>query len=87
MHPDHRSISERAYELWQARGCPEGSGEHDWLEAERQLANQVQLDGTPQALATGSSPPAITPSRESSTRTRALPSKPVPLNPSGDRPG
>ena len=37
MHPEHRSIGELAYHLWQARGCPQGSAERDWLDAERQL--------------------------------------------------
>jgi hypothetical protein len=37
MHPEHRSIGELAYRLWQARGCPEGGAERDWLEAEKQL--------------------------------------------------
>jgi hypothetical protein len=37
MHPEHRSIGELAYHLWQARGCPEGSAEQDWLDAEKQL--------------------------------------------------
>jgi hypothetical protein len=35
--PEHRSIGELAYRLWQARGCPEGTAEQDWLDAERQL--------------------------------------------------
>jgi hypothetical protein len=37
MHPEYRSIGELAYHLWQARGCPEGSAEQDWLDAEKQL--------------------------------------------------
>jgi hypothetical protein len=37
MHPEHRSIGELAYSLWQARGCPDGSAERDWLDAEKQL--------------------------------------------------
>lgn len=37
MQPEHRSIGELAYRLWQARGCPEGSAEQDWLDAEKQL--------------------------------------------------
>jgi hypothetical protein len=37
MHPEHRSIGELAYHIWQARGCPEGSAEQDWLDAEKQL--------------------------------------------------
>jgi hypothetical protein len=35
-----QSIAERAYEMWIARGRPRGSGEVDWLEAERQLASE-----------------------------------------------
>lgn len=35
---DRHSIGELAYQLWQARGCPRGSAEQDWLEAERQIA-------------------------------------------------
>ena len=31
-------IALRAYQLWQERGCPIGSPEQDWLEAERQFA-------------------------------------------------
>jgi Protein of unknown function (DUF2934) len=37
MHSENRSIDELAYRLWQARGCPEGSAERDWLDAEKQL--------------------------------------------------
>jgi LmbE family N-acetylglucosaminyl deacetylase len=37
MHPEHRTIGELAYRLWQARGCPDGTAEQDWLEAEKQL--------------------------------------------------
>jgi hypothetical protein len=33
------SIAIRAYQLWQARGCPEGSPEVDWLQAEDELLN------------------------------------------------
>lgn len=37
MHSEHRTIGELAYRLWQARGCPEGTAEKDWLDAEKQL--------------------------------------------------
>jgi hypothetical protein len=37
MHRENRSVGELAYQLWQARGCPEGTAEQDWLDAERQL--------------------------------------------------
>jgi hypothetical protein len=30
-------IAARAYQLWQERGCPEGSPEVDWLAAEAEL--------------------------------------------------
>jgi len=38
QHNSKQSIAERAHELWTARGCPQGSADEDWLEAERQLA-------------------------------------------------
>ena len=38
---DREEISRLAYELWQARGCPSGSAEIDWLQAEEQLRKQV----------------------------------------------
>lgn len=34
---EQKSIQELAYELWVARGRPEGSSAEDWQEAERQL--------------------------------------------------
>ena len=30
-------IAQRAYEIWQSRGCPEGDSEADWRAAEGQL--------------------------------------------------
>jgi Protein of unknown function (DUF2934) len=30
-------IAQLAYALWQQQGCPAGSAETDWFEAERQL--------------------------------------------------
>jgi hypothetical protein len=35
--PDHDQIAALAYALWEARGCPEGSPEDDWLQAEQEL--------------------------------------------------
>jgi hypothetical protein len=35
---DRECIASRAYELWEQRGCPEGSPEDDWLMAEDQLS-------------------------------------------------
>jgi hypothetical protein len=51
MHPEHRSIGELAYHLWQARGCPEGSAEQDWLDAERQLRSAPRAADEPTASA------------------------------------
>jgi hypothetical protein len=30
-------IARRAYEIWQARGCPTGDGSEDWQAAEAEL--------------------------------------------------
>jgi len=54
MHPEHRSIGELAYRLWQARGCPDGTAEQDWLEAEKQL----QASRSPPASHLPDVPPA-----------------------------
>lgn len=35
--PDNTAIEVRAYELWCARGCPDGSPELDWYQAEEEL--------------------------------------------------
>ncbi len=37
---DERDIALRAYELWQERGCPEGSAEEDWIQAEREVKSK-----------------------------------------------
>lgn len=47
MHPEHRSIGELAYRLWQARGCPHGTAEQDWFQAEKQL--QASLKARPRS--------------------------------------
>ena len=33
----HSDIAALAYQLWQDRGCPDGSPEEDWYKAEEQL--------------------------------------------------
>jgi hypothetical protein len=33
----HNDIAKRAYEIWQSRGCPEGSSEEDWFRAAAEL--------------------------------------------------
>jgi len=74
MHPDRRAIGELAYRLWQSRGCPDGSAERDWLEAEKQLAGDPLPSAyeAPAAVATAM-PKAAGPSvrlRDKSPRSR-----------------
>ena len=37
----HDDIAALAHELWQARGCPEGSPDEDWLQAVKQLRSRA----------------------------------------------
>lgn len=34
---DERAVRAKAHQLWIERGCPEGSADQDWFQAERQL--------------------------------------------------
>jgi hypothetical protein len=36
----HSKIVEKAYNRWQQRGCPEGTADEDWFEAERQYESR-----------------------------------------------
>ena len=38
--PECEQIARIAYSYWQARGCPEGSPEEDWLRAEADIRKQ-----------------------------------------------
>ena len=38
------SVEKLAYQLWLKRGCPAGSAEEDWYEAERSLLKAAQTD-------------------------------------------
>ena len=35
-------IRKRAYELWEAHGCPDGCDRQHWLEAEQQIRAQIK---------------------------------------------
>jgi hypothetical protein len=37
----HADIAALAYELWQARGCPNGSAEEDWFHAAAELRSRA----------------------------------------------
>ncbi|MGP0020919.1 MAG: DUF2934 domain-containing protein [Candidatus Sulfotelmatobacter sp.] len=38
--PSNSKIRERAYELYESRGCEPGQDQQDWLRAERELRKQ-----------------------------------------------
>jgi hypothetical protein len=38
--PRHEDIARRAYELWEARGCPHGCADEDWYRAEQELSGE-----------------------------------------------
>jgi len=37
LFPTVAQIARRAHELWKERGCPEGTAEQDWFQAEQEL--------------------------------------------------
>ena len=39
-HSTEQDVAERAYRRWVDRGCPQGSPDEDWFEAERELLSQ-----------------------------------------------
>src|SRR5688572_712179 len=60
---DRSEIHQRAYARWQERGCPGGSPDHDWFEAEQQLVREQQaLSENVQPVAVVAAPEAQTPS-------------------------
>jgi hypothetical protein len=59
---DEPAIRHRAHERWLEQGCPQGTSERDWLDAERELiAEAVGLAAVPRGAA--SEPAAAEPSR------------------------
>ena len=90
MHPEHTAIGELAYRLWQAHGCPEGTAEKDWLDAEKQLRSaQRAVDvSRVEVSRADAARPAASPGDTSRTRSPARPrrSKSNPGKPSADPP-
>jgi hypothetical protein len=39
--PSEHLIAERAYTLWQARGCPISDGREDWFAAQAELSGEA----------------------------------------------
>jgi hypothetical protein len=56
---DQNAIRRRAYERWQQRGCPLGTADGDWLDAERELLAAETPLAAPRPIAEAV-PPAIT---------------------------
>ena len=48
---DTVQIRDRAYSRWQEQGCPAGTAERDWLEAEREIAAQCASESSPPSAA------------------------------------
>jgi hypothetical protein len=44
---DSSSIASLAYQLWHRRGCPDGSPDTDWLQAEQELYSQAVNSKSP----------------------------------------
>jgi hypothetical protein len=42
----HERIAMRAYEKWLRRGCPHGTDQQDWLEAEAELTAEMNRGNT-----------------------------------------
>ncbi|MBN2195365.1 MAG: DUF2934 domain-containing protein [Polyangiaceae bacterium] len=93
-------IRAKAYELWQSRGCPEGSGDQDWMEAERLLkleaaSNDVAVDryrvgsrreGGKRGEGSSAPPPTVVPSRAAKADRQAAPTQKSPNVPATDPP-
>lgn len=54
-------VRARAYELWEARGRPDGSAEDDWFAAEEQLRAERDAGATPLEPLTIEAPEALEP--------------------------
>ncbi len=40
--PGHDEIAALAYSMWQSRGCPEGTPDEDWFNAEKALKARAE---------------------------------------------
>jgi hypothetical protein len=63
----HDDIEGRAYQLWQDRGCPQGSPEVDWEQAEQELSGSRSPDGEAGGMASGVRSSAVSQSDQAST--------------------
>ena len=42
LNPNHDRVGKLAHELWLKRGCPVGSPQEDWFQAERALSGRKE---------------------------------------------
>ncbi len=50
--PRHEDIQLLAYQLWKERGCPLGTPEVDWFDAEEKLAGENRADSQTSTILT-----------------------------------
>lgn len=43
IHPPRHAIARRAYHIWQSHGCPEGTADSDWRQAEVELRDATTV--------------------------------------------
>lgn len=54
LFPSIEQIARRAHQLWVKKGCPEGSAEQDWLQAEQELKARNSSEPSSQSVRQGS---------------------------------
>ncbi len=50
-HHEEDKIRDRAYQLWDMAGQPEGQEQEFWYQAERELAEEIEVDTSKEASA------------------------------------
>jgi hypothetical protein len=64
-------VAKLAYGLWLSRGCPDGSPEDDWYEAERILRDNAASMSTPPPEEISSEAPALKATAAAADRRRS----------------
>jgi hypothetical protein len=54
-----KRISERAYQAWLDAGCPEGMADEHWYEAEKEEADDAEVEVASEDSFPASDPPAF----------------------------
>jgi uncharacterized membrane protein len=75
LEVDEAAIAARAHEIWLERGCPIGSDQEDWFQAERELnaqARKEQREGAAGALARSEHSKVVSPGHFRRARSRRV---------------